>query len=117
MNSLFGGLYCAVGDTEAGGCKKKKGGRRVGTRARVQSTLRPKMRWIIECGINTANDLGSPPTPPSLLKKKEKPERREWEKSGERRAKRKRVGGGVRGRKREKIPATLWGEKLLLKSY
>lgn len=98
-----------------GGRAQKKGGGQVGTGARVQSTLRPKMRWIIECGINTANDLGSPPTSPPLLKKKEKPERREWEKSGERRAKRK--GGGVRGRKREKIPATLWGEKLLLKSY
>lgn len=93
MNSLFGGLCCAVGDTEAGG-HKKRGGGRVGTRARVQSTLRPKMRWIIECGINTANDLGSPPTTPPLSKKKEKLERREWEKSGERRAKRKRVGGG-----------------------
>lgn len=85
---------CCWGHRGGRAPKKKGGERRVGTRARVQSTRRPKMRWIIECGINTANDLGSPPpTPPPLSKKKEKPERREWEKSGERRAKRKRVGG------------------------
>lgn len=64
MNSLFGGFNCAVGETEAGGCKG-----RGEARGRVQSTVHPKMKWIIECGINTAKNLGSPP-----LKKKEKPE-------------------------------------------
>lgn len=32
-----------------------------GARGRVQSMMQPEMKWIIECGINTANSLGSPP--------------------------------------------------------
>lgn len=30
MNSLFGGLSCAVGETEAGGCEREKGRRGAG---------------------------------------------------------------------------------------
>ena len=41
---------------EEGGCK-----RRGEQRGRVQSVVQPKMKWIIECGINTANNLVSPP--------------------------------------------------------
>lgn len=63
------------------------------------------MKWIIECGINTANNLGSP-----TFKKKEKNGANEARKRGEETGKEKRG-------EREKIPATLWGEKLLLKSY
>ena len=40
------GQEAAEGRWEAGG--------------RVQSTVQPEMKWIIECGINTANNLGSP---------------------------------------------------------
>lgn len=35
----------------------------------------PEMKWIIECGINTANKLGSPPPPLPSFEKKEKLER------------------------------------------
>lgn len=69
-------------------------------RARVQSTLRPKMRWIIECGINTANKLGTlPPTPtphPHPLKREKKKRDGLVRKSGEGGVKR-RDGGGGRG--------------------
>lgn len=43
----------------------------------VQSMVHPEMKWIIECGINTANNLGSPP-----FKEKEKLERMERERGG-----------------------------------
>lgn len=39
--------------------------------------VHPEMKWIIECGINTANNLGSLP-----FKKKEKLERMEQERRG-----------------------------------
>lgn len=65
MSSLFGGLNCAVGETDRGGRVRKGEGE---ARGRVQSTMHPEMKWIIECGINTANNLGSPP----LTKKEEK---------------------------------------------
>lgn len=80
---------------------KKRGGGGVGTRARVQSTLRPKMRWIIECGINTANSLGSPPNATTPLEKGgktgEKGVGKEWgEKSKEKK------GGGLEGERERK---------------
>lgn len=61
-------------------------------RGRVQSMVHPEMKWIIECGINTANNLRSPP-----FRKKEKPERMERERGGRDRGKRK--GVRERGRK------------------
>lgn len=66
MNSLFGGFNCAVGRRRQEGTKKKEREGRRG--ARVQSTVYPEMKWIIECGINTANKLWRPP----LSKKKRK---------------------------------------------
>ena len=57
MNSLFGGFNCAVGRRWQEGAKKKRGGREGRRGARVQSTVYPEMKWIIECGINTANKL------------------------------------------------------------
>lgn len=42
--------------TEAGGVKGE--GRATG---RVQSMEQAEMKWIIECGINTANNLGKAP--------------------------------------------------------
>ena len=37
---------------------------------KVQSTVQPEMKWIIECGINTANKPRKPPF--------EKKNLREW---------------------------------------
>lgn len=87
-----------------GGRAQKKGGeRRVGTRARVQSTLRPKMRWIIECGINTANDLGSPPDATTPLEKERKTGvkgvGKEW---GEKSKEKKGGGVGLEGERERK---------------
>lgn len=48
-----------------GGCKRR--GETGWGGVRVQSTVHPEMKWIIECKINTANNLGSP-----LFKKNEK---------------------------------------------
>lgn len=48
---------CCCGDGGEGGTKGGGGGE--GGR-RVQSTVHREMKWIIECGINTANNLGSP---------------------------------------------------------
>lgn len=58
-------MCCSV--TEGGWCKGSGE-----TRGRVQSMVHPEMKWIIECGINTANNLGSPP-----FRKKEKLQNRE----------------------------------------
>ena len=46
-----------LGDGGRRAQKKKKGGREGRRGARVQSTVYPEMKWIIECGINTANKL------------------------------------------------------------
>lgn len=63
-------------------------------RARVQSTLRPKMRWIIECGINTANKLGTLPPPHPHPLKRERKTGGPGEKERGGRSKKKRKGGG-----------------------
>ena len=43
-----------LGDGDTGGAKGEGG--------RDRSVVHPEMKWIIECGINTANNLGSPPS-------------------------------------------------------
>ncbi len=61
-----------LGDGDRGDAERK--GRH---RSRVQSIVHPKMKWIIECEINTANNLGSP-----LFRKNEKVERTERGRGG-----------------------------------
>lgn len=83
-----------LGTQRREGSKKKGGERREGTRAKVQSTLRPKMRWIIECGINTANDLGSPPNTTTPLEKERKTGEKGVGKEWGEKSKEKKGGGG-----------------------
>lgn len=82
MNSLFGGFNCAVGRLRREGV----GGWRVRRGAGVQSMVHPKMKWIIECGINTANNLRSPP-----FQTERKTGKNGARKRGKRQAKRKGV--------------------------
>lgn len=58
------------------------------------------MKWIIECGINTANNLGSPPTLQLLLSHPfQKTERKNWRERWERDTEREKRGEGERERK------------------
>lgn len=102
MSSLFGSFNCAVAwhrQEGAKGVNEERG-------FKVEPMTHPEMKWVIECRINTANNLGSS----SFKRRKKRKEKKIVRKRETRWGKRK-------GWDRKKIPSTLWGEKLLLKSY